>query len=188
MTTNQQDAEFYQWWQNNPALWKSPVSMWRAARAPLLADRDALEEDMAQEHKQTLDDFDSCREELSIARAEIEQARRTGEYWKAEHWAGNTKIAALETRLEVNPESQWDGIACRDETIRLLETELTGAQAKIAEFESQIATSKADALMEAGKKFVGEIGYNFVSADGYSNAWDIQSELMNMADDLTKEK
>lgn len=38
------------------------------------------------------------------------------------------RIQELETRLEVDPRHKWDGIACRDATIMLLESELKRAQ------------------------------------------------------------
>ncbi len=49
------------------------------------------------------------------------------------------------------------------------------------EQERTIAMAKVDALREAGKKFTGEISFDFIAADGYSNAYDIQWELLHMA-------
>ena len=41
--------------------------------------------------------------------------------------------------------------------------------------------AKSDALREAGRKFTGEVNFNFVATDDYPNAWDIQLELLHMA-------
>ena len=49
------------------------------------------------------------------------------------------------------------------------------------------AKAQAQALRDAAKKFRGEIGYNFVAADGYSNAFDVASELDYMADEIERE-
>lgn len=44
------------------------------------------------------------------------------------HVAAQQEIAALKKRLEVSDEHGWDGIACRDETIRVAEKQLLAVQ------------------------------------------------------------
>lgn len=44
----------------------------------------------------------------------------------------------------------------------------------------------AIALEDAGKRFTGELVYNFTSADGFANANDISSELLFMADEYRR--
>lgn len=44
----------------------------------------------------------------------------------------------------------------------------------------------AMALEDAGKRFIGEIAYNFTAADGYANANDINSELFSMAEEYRR--
>ena len=54
------------------------------------------------------------------------------------------------------------------------------------DLERYYARAQAQALRVAANKFRGDIGYNFVAADGYSSAQDIATELDFMADELER--
>lgn len=60
-------------------------------------------------------------------------------------------------------------------------------QAYTSHIEKLVTLAQAKALRDAASKFRGEIGYNFVAADGYSNGFDVASELDFMSEELEKQ-
>jgi hypothetical protein len=58
---------------------------------------------------------------------------------------------------------------------------IVSQEARIAELELALAEASKDALEDAANKFDGTTAYNWTAADGYSNAFDIASELRYMA-------
>ncbi len=57
-------------------------------------------------------------------------------------------------------------------------TEMHGSDRQIESFAESV---RSEALKDAADKFDGTTAYNWTAADGYSNAFDIASELRYMA-------
>jgi hypothetical protein len=94
----------------------------------------------------------------------------------------------LEQAVKIARESGWSGIY----TTWISDTESRGlivptTPEQVHAFAKAIqAQTRREVLEEAAGKFDGTIGYNFVAADGYSNAFDIASELRYMAQEQSK--
>ena len=57
----------------------------------------------------------------------------------------DARIAELEKRLEISPEAPaYDGIYCRDETIRMQDEIIDSARSRIAELEAALREMRAD--------------------------------------------
>lgn len=70
------------------------------------------------------------------------------------------------------------------EAILPMTAEYLSNASPLTALEAERNKAKREALLEAASKFDGQLGYNFVAADGYSSALDIASELRAMADEI----
>jgi polyferredoxin len=79
-----------------------------------------------------------CRDCIRETQAKLEQARKTAEYWKAEHLAGNAEIARLAEKA-LAYDLDCVGIARRDaDAVALIE-----CRAEIVRLRAELATVTA---------------------------------------------
>jgi DNA repair exonuclease SbcCD ATPase subunit len=82
----------------------------------------------------------------------LTETARAWDAWQAAEASRDAEIAALKKRLEVDPRAPaYDGIACRDITIRELERDIEALQAKIQDMALQALTAEAQHDDELGK-------------------------------------
>lgn len=114
--------------------------------------------------------------------------RRVGELQAERDALMSCKEAASDEQI-VDPQELVDRANCYEadhefidgHLLKLGAQEIRRLEAKVLALQSWRESTRTAALEEAANYFDGTLGYNFIAADGYANAFDIASELRFMA-------